>query len=154
MTAQIRLKVLVPLALLGARREPCRMRRVLDSSDRPSPADSHAAAEKIIAQATGVNEAARSGRIDGSILLEVKGFPRFEGPIEITANGVYNLPDGEDVPELDLDVGALAERRRARRRDRRRRRDGLHQARQHRLQAARIRSRSRSSRRRGRRRTG
>ena len=102
MTAHIRMKVLVPLALLGAAAlAACGE----DSTKTSSPAESHAAAERIIAQATGVNEAARSGRIDGSVLLEVKGIPRFEGPIELTANGVYNLPEGEDVPELDLDVG-------------------------------------------------
>ena len=102
MTAQIRFKVLVPLALLStAALAACGE----SSTKTSSPAASHAAAEKIIAQATGVNEAARSGRIDGSVLLEVKGVPRFAGPIELTANGVYNLPDGEDVPELDLDVG-------------------------------------------------
>jgi hypothetical protein len=102
MTAQIRFKVLVSLALLGA----AALAACGESSTKSSsPADSHAAAKKIIAQATGVNEAARSGRIDGSVLLEVKGVPRFQTPIELTANGVYNLPDGEEVPELDLDVG-------------------------------------------------
>lgn len=97
-----RYKVLVPLALLGtAALAACGG----SSTTSSSPAERHAAAEKIIAQATGVNEAARSGRIDGSVLLEVKGIPRFRGPIELTANGVFNLPDGADVPELDLDVG-------------------------------------------------
>lgn len=74
------------------------------SSAGETPAQRHAAAERIIAQATGPNEAARSARIDGTIGLNVKGFMNFEGPIEITVNGFYNLPDGEDVPELDLDV--------------------------------------------------
>ena len=102
MTTQIRFKALVPLALLGA----AALAACGESSNKSSSAtDSHAAAEKIIEQATGPNPAARSGRIDGSVLLEVKGVPRFQGPIELTANGVYNLPDGADVPDLDLDVG-------------------------------------------------
>lgn len=102
MSAQIRFTVLVPLALLGA----AALAACGESSNKASsPAESHKAAEKIIAQAVGPNEAARSGRIDGSVLIEVKGVPRFKTPIELTANGVYNLPAGEDVPELDFDVG-------------------------------------------------
>ena len=69
-----------------------------------TPAQSHAEADKIIAQATGANEAARSARIDGTIGLNLKGFSNFHGPIDITVDGAYNLPDGEDVPELNLDV--------------------------------------------------
>jgi hypothetical protein len=108
MPAQIRFKALAPLAslvltvLVAGSLAACG-----DSSSEPSkasPAERHAAAEKIIAQATGVNPAARSARIDATIGLDVKGFKHFEGPIEITANGFYNLPDGEDVPELDMDV--------------------------------------------------
>jgi len=105
MSAQIRLKVLVPLLALLA---SASLAACGDSSSERATADpaaSHAAAEKIIAQATGVNEAARSGRIDGAVQLEVKGIPRFEGPIELTANGVFNLAAGESVPEVDLDVG-------------------------------------------------
>ncbi len=106
MTAQFRLKALVPLTLglLALSITAC---GGSSSSESPAPAERRAAADKIIAQATGPNPAARSGRIDGTIGLNVKGFKNFEGPIEITVNGAYNLPDGEDVPELDLDV-ALA----------------------------------------------
>ncbi len=74
------------------------------SSDTATPAQRHAAADKRIAQATGPNSAARSARIDGTIGLNLKGFSNFEGPIDITVGGAYNLPDGEDVPELNLDV--------------------------------------------------
>ena len=106
MTAQLRLKGLIPLTLglLALSITAC---GDSSSSESPGPAERRAAADKIIAQATGPNPAARSGRIDGTIGLNVKGFKNFEGPIEITVNGAYNLPDGEDVPELDLDV-ALA----------------------------------------------
>ncbi len=105
MTAQFRLKALVPLALglLALSITACGGGDS-SSTESSTPAERHAAAEKIIAQATGPNPAARSARIDGTIGLNVKGFKNFEGPIEITVNGVYNLPDGEDVPELNLDV--------------------------------------------------
>jgi hypothetical protein len=102
MTARTRFLV---LALLGAASlGACGGSSSSPSSSGQTPAQRHAAAEKIIAQATGVNPAARSARIDATIGLNVKGFKNFEGPIEITANGFYNLPDGEDVPELDMDV--------------------------------------------------
>jgi hypothetical protein len=104
MPAQVRLKVLVALVLLAA----TSLTACGDSSvngEASSRAARHAAAEKLVAQAVGVNPAARSGRIDGSILLHIKGVPRFEGPIELTANGFYDLPDGASVPDLDIDVG-------------------------------------------------
>ena len=108
MSEQIRLKVLAPVAslalgLLAAGLVACGGSSSSSSSSQ-TPAQRHAAADKIIEQAAGVNPAAQSGRIDGTIRLNVNGFGRFEGPIDINANGVYNLPDGEDVPELDLDV--------------------------------------------------
>lgn len=92
------------LALLGAASLAACGGSSSGSSDTSTPAERHAAADRIIAQATGVNPAARSARIDATIGLNVKGFKNFEGPIDITADGFYNLPDGADVPELDLDV--------------------------------------------------
>jgi hypothetical protein len=103
MPARFRLKVLVPLVLLAA----TGLTACGDSGgsgEASSPAARHDAADKIIAQAVGANPDARSGRIDGSIVLHIKGVPRFEGPIELTANGVYDLPDGASVPDLDIDV--------------------------------------------------
>ena len=103
MLSQIRLKVLVPALLLAlASLSAC---GDSDDSQTASPAERHAAAEKIVQQAIGVNPKARSGRIDGTIVVHIKGVPRFEGPIELTANGVYDLPDGATVPDLDMDVG-------------------------------------------------
>lgn len=69
-----------------------------------SPAARHAGAEKLIAQAIGVNPKASSGRVDGTIDVNLKGVSRLKGPIEITADGVYNLPAGASVPDLDIDV--------------------------------------------------
>jgi hypothetical protein len=81
------------------------------SSDAPSaskdPAARHAAAEKLIAQAIAANPKASSARIDGTIDLVVKGVPRFEGTTQLTATGVYDLPDGASVPDFDIDVGLV-----------------------------------------------
>ena len=81
-----------------------------DSSDGGEPfkgtkADSHAAAEKIIEQAIAPNPKASSGRVEGTIDLNIKGVERFKGTTQVTANGVYNLPGGASVPDFDVDVG-------------------------------------------------
>jgi hypothetical protein len=105
MTAPIRSLALAALALLCA----ASLAACGDSSsafgDKPDPAAARAAAAKIIRQAHAVNPAARAARIDMTVDLHVQGSPRFEGPIEITANGRYNLPDGATVPDFDFDVG-------------------------------------------------
>lgn len=105
MTAQIRFKAVVALAWLGAATLAACGGSSSGSIDTSTPAARHAAAEQVIAQAIGVNPQASSGRIDGSIQLDVKGIPRFDGPIELTADGVYDLPDGASVPDVDIDVG-------------------------------------------------
>lgn len=102
MLAQTRSKVLMSLVLLlGVGIAGC---GDAGGSASPSSGERHAAAEKVVEQAVGVNPQARSGRIDATIVVHVKGVPRFEGPIELTASGVYDLPDGASVPDLDLDV--------------------------------------------------
>jgi len=62
---------------------------------------------RIIKQGFGPNEKAKSGRIDGTIDLEVKGVPRYKGPIEITASGGYELRSGAEVPDFNIDVGLV-----------------------------------------------
>jgi hypothetical protein len=62
---------------------------------------------RLIKQAYGPNEKASSGRLDGTIDLEVKGVPRYKGPIEITASGGFELPDGAEAPEFRMDVGLV-----------------------------------------------
>jgi hypothetical protein len=62
---------------------------------------------RLVKQGFGPNEKARSGRLDGTIDLEVKGVPRYKGPIEITASGGYELPGGADVPDMNIDVGLV-----------------------------------------------
>jgi hypothetical protein len=74
-----------------------------------SARDSHAAADRIIAQAVADNPQARSGRISGSVDvdIDISGLPLLDGQTQITADGVYLLADGASVPDLDIDVGLV-----------------------------------------------
>jgi hypothetical protein len=62
---------------------------------------------RIIRQGFGPNAKARSGRLEGTIDLEVKGVPRYKGPIEVTANGGFELAKGAQVPDFKVDVGLV-----------------------------------------------
>lgn len=72
-----------------------------------SALDSRAAADRIIEQAVGDNPQARSGRVSGSvdIDIDISELPLLDGKTQITADGVYALPNGASVPDLDIDVG-------------------------------------------------
>ncbi|HVF79379.1 MAG TPA: hypothetical protein VNA28_13870, partial [Solirubrobacteraceae bacterium] len=80
-----------------------------DRSAGASALDSRAAADRIIEQAVGDNPQARSGRISGSVDvdIDISGLPLLDGQTQITADGVYVLPDGASVPDLDIDVGLI-----------------------------------------------
>ncbi|HVF77064.1 MAG TPA: hypothetical protein VNA28_02105 [Solirubrobacteraceae bacterium] len=108
MTAQVRLKgaalaALIAALTLGA----CGG----DSSDSGvstgDPAANGAAAQKLIDEAIAQNPKATTARIDGTIDVQVKGVPRFAGTTQVTVGGVYHLPDGKQVPDLDMDVGLV-----------------------------------------------
>src|ERR1044072_111697 len=77
-----------------------------DQSTGMSDLDSRAAADRIIAQAVGHNPQARSGRISGTvdIDIDISGLPLLDGQTQITADGVYALADGASVPDLDIDA--------------------------------------------------
>ena len=103
MTEQRRPKTLAAAALLGvATLAACGGG---SAGGDVSPAERRVAAEQLITRVHGVNPKAGSGRIDATIDLTIKGSPRFSGRTQITASGVWNLPDGASVPDLDLDVG-------------------------------------------------
>jgi hypothetical protein len=103
MTGQIRSRAVAAIALIGATTlAAC---GGSDSGGGSTPAQRHAAAEKLIRIVHSVNPKASSGRIDATIDLDIKGSPRFRGVAEVTANGVWNLPDGAVTPDVDLDVG-------------------------------------------------
>ena len=105
MPVPVRVKALVLLAPLGAAAALAACGSSSDRADTSSPAARHAAAERIIAQAIGTNPKASSGRVDGTIDLDVKGSSHFKGMTQITADGGYDLPDGSSVPDVDIDVG-------------------------------------------------
>ena len=107
MTAQIRSKALALAAVLAATTlAACGGD---DSSDSGAKAgnsgDSRAAADKIIEQAVAANDKASSASVDATIDITIKGVPRFKEPVQVTANGDYNLPEGADVPDFNVDVG-------------------------------------------------
>jgi len=112
MTGHVQTKLLTLAALLA-----CLVLAACGGDDDSSgSADKPAASDKaqdrkdmarLIKQGFGPNEQARSGRIDGTIDLEVKGVPRYKGPIEITASGGFELPSGSDTPEFRMDVGLV-----------------------------------------------
>lgn len=82
------------------------------ATDQPAGAgaqDSRAAADRIIARAVGDNPQARSGRISGSVDvdIDITGLPLLDGQTQVTADGVYALADGASVPDLDIDVGLV-----------------------------------------------
>jgi hypothetical protein len=77
-----------------------------NDSSGMSVRESRAAADRLIAQAVGDNPQARSGRISGTvdIDIDISGLPVLDGHTEITADGVYTLPDGASVPDFDIDA--------------------------------------------------
>jgi hypothetical protein len=105
MTAQIRSKALVLAAVLAATTLAACGGDSSSSGKAGKPGDSRAAADKLIEQAVAANDKAASASIDGTIDITVKGVPRFKEPIQVTASGDYNLPDGADVPDFNVDVG-------------------------------------------------
>lgn len=105
MTLQIRSKA-GALAVLLATTTLAACGGSSDSSDTAGePASAGGAADKIIEQAIAANDKASSAQIDGTIDVSVTGVPRFKEPIQLTANGAYNLPAGAEVPDFDIDVG-------------------------------------------------
>ena len=112
MTALLRCKVVLLAALVGAL-----TLSACGGSDSGGGAGNKPAAgnkaqdrkdmARLIKQAFGPNEKARSGKLDGTIDLEVKGVPRYKGPIEVTASGGFDLPAGAEVPDFRMDVGLV-----------------------------------------------
>ena len=65
------------------------------------------AVNKLVKQAFGPNEKARSAVVNATIDIDVKGVKRWKDPIEITLDGAYNLAAGESVPDFNLEAGLL-----------------------------------------------
>lgn len=106
MTPQIRSKALAIAAVLAATLlAACGGGDASDDGGAGSAADSRAAADKIIAQAIAANDKASSASIDGTIDVTVEGVPRFKEPLQLTATGDYDLPEGASVPDFNIEVG-------------------------------------------------
>jgi hypothetical protein len=65
------------------------------------------AVNKLVKQAFGPNAKARSGQVNATIDIDVKGVKRWKDPIEITLDGAYELADGAAVPDFKLEAGLL-----------------------------------------------
>lgn len=65
------------------------------------------AVNKLVKQAFGPNEKARSGQVNATIDIDVKGVKRWKDPIEITLDGAYELAPGASVPDFKLEAGLL-----------------------------------------------
>lgn len=113
MTSLLRCKALLLAALVAALTlSACGGSDSGDGGGGDTPAAGDKAQDRkdmarLIKQGFGPNEAARSGKLDGTIDLEVKGVPRYKGPIELTASGGFELAKGADVPDFRIDVGLV-----------------------------------------------
>lgn len=106
MTPQIRSKALAIATVLAATLlAACGGGDASDDAGAGNAADSRAAADKIIAQAIAANDKASSASIDGTIDVTVEGVPRFKEPLQLTATGDYDLPEGASVPDFNIEVG-------------------------------------------------
>ncbi len=65
------------------------------------------AVNKLVKQAFGPNQKARSAAVNATIDIDVKGVKRWKDPIEITLDGAYQLASGADVPDFKLEAGLL-----------------------------------------------
>jgi hypothetical protein len=101
--AHIRSMAMTAVVLLaGASLQAC---GASSSASGESSAARQAEAKDVIRQALAVNPKADSARISLTIDGEVQGIPRLKGPIEVTVDGRYNLPDGATAPDVEFDVG-------------------------------------------------
>lgn len=114
MQATFRPSAAVAVALLSATvLAACGAANATERSAGASALDSRAAADRIIERAVADNPQARSGRVSGSVDLDIdiSGLPLLDGQTQITVDGVYALPEGASVPDLDIDVGLMRDDR-------------------------------------------
>ena len=71
------------------------------TTERTPAADAASLARK----AFGRNPAARSGRIDGSIRITVKGVAAYREPVTMSVNGPYRHRPGSTLPDYAIDMG-------------------------------------------------
>jgi hypothetical protein len=71
-----------------------------DAGDKPAYD-----AEQLIQQASGPNAAARTGRIDGSVELTLKGNAAFAEPFSASVSGAFRYRKGSALPDYELELG-------------------------------------------------
>ena len=77
-----------------------------DKDAQPRPAAKPAYdGEKLIDQASGPNAAARSGRIEGSIEIALRGISEFAEPFSSSISGPFEFRKGSTLPDYELEVG-------------------------------------------------
>jgi hypothetical protein len=74
------------------------------SSGEQAGAPNSPEVRKLIRQTFGPNKNATSGKISGTIDLDVKGAPRYREPIQVTLSGPFNQ-SGSSPAEANLSVG-------------------------------------------------
>lgn len=74
------------------------------SSDAKSSAASAAEARKLLRETFGPNDKATSGKLSGTVDIEVKGDSRYREPIQVTMSGPFSQ-SGSAAPEANLSVG-------------------------------------------------
>lgn len=62
-------------------------------------------AEKLTKKASGPNAAARSGKVDGSVQITLKGLPEFSEPFSSSVSGPFQYRKGAALPDYELEMG-------------------------------------------------
>lgn len=75
-----------------------------DSSGAKSGAPNSAEVKKLLRQTFGPNPNAKSGKLSGTVDLEVKGAPRYREPVQVTLSGPFSQ-SGNSPAEANLSVG-------------------------------------------------
>ncbi len=73
----------------------------------PAPDRSAQEGEKLVRRAAGPNPAARTGRIDGSVEIALKGVPQFAEPFSASVSGPFEYRNGSALPDYELELGVV-----------------------------------------------
>lgn len=75
-----------------------------DAAKERSKAPNSPEVKKLLRETFGPNPNASSGKLSGTVDIEVKGAPRYRQPIQVTLSGPFNQ-SGDSPPEANLTVG-------------------------------------------------
>jgi hypothetical protein len=75
------------------------------SSGDATPAADSASTRRLLEQTFGPNPAASSGRISGTIDVNVTGVPGYAGPVSLSVSGPFDTAPGDGTPQADLSLG-------------------------------------------------